>query len=273
MKKADLHMHTNYSDGSKSVLEVIDLGIKAKVDYLSITDHDTLKGSIEAFRLQGKYSKIIFIIGFELSTEFNNESIHILGYFKDEYGLDKLEKHLDNQRKQRITRAHKIKAALLKYFNIDLNMDFTNSLLSVTRGSIANEIIKQGYPYSRDEIFTKMIGNSALAYYPSTKLTTEQGIKLIHEYGGFAVLAHPCFVNKDIIESIIKLGIDGIEAIYPLNKENDEQRFRELARIHGLFITAGSDFHDFNDGKHGHIGDVVLEEQDLDIFLNKVEGK
>jgi predicted metal-dependent phosphoesterase TrpH len=271
MKKADLHMHTTYSDGSMTLKEVIQLAINANLDYISITDHDTLKGSIEAYNLQEIYEEIKFIIGFELSTESNDESVHILGYFKDSTNLDRLEDFLDDQRKQRVVRAHKIKDALLKHFNIDLNMDFADSLYSITRGSIANEIIKQGFPYSRKEIFDKMIGNGCPAYYPSTKLTTKHGIKLIHEYGGLAVLAHPCLLKKNNPEDIIKLGIDGIEAIYPMNKENDEIIFRGFAKKYNLFITAGNDFHTFHDGKHGNIGELVLTNNDLEIFLKKLD--
>lgn len=273
MKKADLHMHTTYSDGSKTVAEIIQLALDANLDYISITDHDTLTGSIEAYKEQDKYQDIKFIIGIELSTESNDESIHVLGYFKDDNNLEGLEKYLENQRKQRLVRAHKIKEALLTYFNIDLNMDFTKDLLSVTRGSIANEIIRQGYPYSRKEIFDKMIGNGCPAYYPSTKLTTKHGIKLIHDYNGLAVLAHPCLYKKNEIIDLIKLGIDGIEAIYPKNKDNDEIRFRNLAKGYNLFVTAGNDFHDFHDGKHGHVGELVLEDKELDILLKKLDVK
>lgn len=273
MKKADLHMHTTYSDGALKLEEVINLARNANLDYISITDHDTLKGSIEAYRMQDRFTDLKFIIGLELSTELNGESIHILGYFNSDYNLEGLESYLENQRKQREVRAFKIKDALLKYFNIDLNMDFANNLLSITRGSIAREIIKQGYPYTHKEIFDKMIGQGCPAYYPSTKLTTKHGIKLIHEYGGLAVLAHPCLLRHNRPLDIISLGIDGIEAVYPSNKDNDEARFRTYARDNSLFITAGNDFHDFHDGKHGHIGELFLSDKELNIFLEKLDVK
>lgn len=273
MRKADLHMHTTYSDGALSFDEVINIAREKGLDYISITDHDTLKGSIEAFKKQEKYDDIKFIIGIELSTESNDESVHILGYFNDDSNLEGLENYLETQRNQRLIRAHKIRNALLEHFNIDLNTDFMNNLLSITRGSIAREIINQGYPYTHKEIFDKMIGQGCPAYFPSTKLQTKHGIKLIHEYGGVAVLAHPCLLKNNHPLDIIKLGVDGIEAIYPSNKDNDEAKFRTYARDNNLFITAGNDFHAFHDGKHGHIGELVLSDRELDKFLEKLEVK
>ena len=264
-------MHTNYSDGVKTVEEVIEIARIEDLDYISITDHDTLEGSIKAYNMQSKYNDIKFIIGIELSTENNDESVHILGYFKDDSFLGDFELYLENQRKQRKERAIKIKNALYEHFNIDLNMDFMDKIQSITRGTIANEIVNQGYPYSRNEIFSKMIGNGNPAYFPSTKLTTKRGIKLIHDFGGLAVLAHPVLLKKNDVEEIISFGLDGIEAIYPANRDGDEEKFRSLAKRYGLFITAGNDFHDFNDNRHGHIGNLTLDENELNIFLKKLE--
>lgn len=272
MKKADLHMHTTYSDGTFSLNQVVEFAKERKLDYISITDHDTLIGSRKAFKeLNGDDLRII--VGIELSSESNNESIHVLGYFKNDSDLNELDEFLANQRYLRKIRANKIKEALLKHFNIDLDMSFAERLYSVTRGSIANEIINQGYPYTREEIFEKMIGEGCPAYYPSTKLETIDAVQLIHKYNGYAVLAHPCLIKKNDVRTLLSLGFDGIEAIYPKNKENDEQKFRDLAREFNLFVTAGSDFHDFNDGKHGNIGDVTLTGNDLETFLKKLEVK
>ncbi|HHX79721.1 MAG TPA: PHP domain-containing protein [Acholeplasmataceae bacterium] len=266
--KADLHIHTKYSDGIYSVAEIIQLAKERNLDVIAITDHDVLKGALVAQDYQDEDIKII--IGMELSTEYNNESIHILGYFPDRSDLEVLDAFLEKQREGRIERAHKIKAKLFEHFNIDLKMDFIESVSSITRGTIAREIIRQGYPYSNQEIFDKMLGNGCPAYLPSTKMNPKFGIKMIHEYGGLAVLAHPVLVKNSSLEEIIAFGIDGIEAIYPANNTGDEARFRRYAKKHKLFITAGSDFHSPNDSKHGNLGEYLLRDRELEIFLNKL---
>ena len=62
----------------------------------------------------------------------------------------------------------------------------------------------------KEYIFRNILGDSCPCYIPSTKLSTEDGIKLILESGGIPVLAHPCLYKKNKIEDLVKLGIRGI---------------------------------------------------------------
>lgn len=266
--RADLHTHTNNSDGVLSVREAVALAKERGLDVLAITDHDVLKGALEAENFSSRELKII--VGLELSTDYHDESVHILGYFRSGFGLEGFDAFLSEQRENRIKRAHKIKAKLLEHFNIDLDMGFVKDVSSVTRGTIAREIIRQGYPYTPEEIFGKMIGNGCPAYLPSTKMDPRTGIEMIHAYGGLAVLAHPVLLQHSNPEEIIAFGIDGIEAVYPANKPGDEEKIRGLAERYGLFVTGGSDFHAFGDTKHGELGAFGISGRDLEIFLNKL---
>ena len=111
-----------------------------------------------------------------------------------------------------------------------------------------------------------MLGNGCKAYLPSTKMTTEFGIKLIQDNGGIAVIAHPCLLKKNNVYDIIKLGIDGIEGRYP-SKYNDEAMYRRFAKNNKLLFTAGSDFHFANDHGHGEVGQCTIDGSDLEKFL------
>ena len=76
--RADLHMHSVYSDG---ILQPEALFKKAKIAGLkaiSITDHDNVEACIESHTLKTKYN-IDFINGIELSC-FEDREYHILGY-------------------------------------------------------------------------------------------------------------------------------------------------------------------------------------------------
>lgn len=261
--KADLHTHTNFSDGKYSVGELMDFAIYNHLDIISITDHDTFDGVKLASTLD-KNIKLIY--GIELSTFRNDESVHILGYFKTLKNIEIMEPILHEQLSKRKNRANQILELLKLHFNIDLNPDFIKNTESITRGSIAREIIKQGYPYTNREIFDKMIGDGCPAYIPSSKLDTRSGIKLIKDCGGLAVLAHPMELKKNDRVDIINLGIDGIEAIYATHRDQ-EGIYRELAKKYNLFITGGTDFHYFNDGRHGNIGSTTINGEDLEIFL------
>ncbi|MGB7531167.1 MAG: PHP domain-containing protein [Bacilli bacterium] len=266
--KADLHVHTIHSDGVCYVGEIIELAKKRGLAAVAVTDHDVLQGALEAEKLSTQELKVI--VGLELSTEYKGESVHILGYFKDGSGLEAFERFLAAQRKNRLKRAYKIRDRLAEHFNIDLDMGFAQEAASVTRGTIAREIISQGHPYTQEEIFEKMLGNGRAAYIPSTKMDPVTGIRKIHEFGGLAVLAHPVLLKNSEPEEIIVFGIDGIEAIYPANTSGDEERFRRLASRHGLFITGGSDFHAPGDSQHGELAEFVLSGRDLEIFFERL---
>ncbi|MDD3999719.1 MAG: PHP domain-containing protein, partial [Bacilli bacterium] len=267
--KADLHIHTNYSDGSFSVLEVTQMARKAGLEVMAISDHDLFTGSIEAKKYEDESLRVITAV--ELSTEYKGESIHILGYFHNIRDSEGFDNFLKKQRSSRLERAYIIKDRLKEHFQIELKMENLLTVPSITRGTIAEEIIKQGYPYGKKEIFTKMIGNDCPAYYPSTKINPKFGIKMIHEHGGLAILAHPILVKNSPIKEIIEFGVDGIEAIYPANTIEDEAYLRKLAREYQMIITGGSDFHILDDYKHGNIGEYYLEGRELEIFLDKLK--
>lgn len=70
ISKADLHIHTNLSDGKPTVEEVVDF-VHAKTDLavIAITDHDTVEGGYEARRLvEKKGYKFEVVIGEEVSA-------------------------------------------------------------------------------------------------------------------------------------------------------------------------------------------------------------
>ncbi|MCD3297307.1 PHP domain-containing protein, partial [Clostridium botulinum] len=82
-KKGDFHLHTTASDGKLSPTELVTLAKNDGFDIISITDHDNTFGLEEAI-VSGTKLGIKIIPGIELSTRYNGESIHVLGYFKDD---------------------------------------------------------------------------------------------------------------------------------------------------------------------------------------------
>lgn len=281
----EFHIHTVASDGEFTVNEILAY-VSGKRNYISITDHDVITSSIEAYKLNGKYN-VTSIIGVEVSTFFvdNNldnqdnldnsqkqEVVHILGYFKNDEYLEVLTSFLQEVRKNRIQRLHAMNEKLASIFNIHL--DCTNLLnrSSITRGSIATEIIAQGNPYTVEELFANVIGADCPAYIPASKLPTRFAIDLIHQAHGLAVLAHPVLLTKVDYKKVMALGCDGIEAIYPKNKDGDEKEFRRFAKENNKFITCGCDFHRFNDSKHADLLTMELNGEDLEIFIKKIEN-
>ena len=80
----DIHSHTNYSDGSFTVKELLEKANKINLVVLSITDHNTIDAYLELndFNIR-KLFKGNIIAGVELTTTYKGEVIEILGYCFD----------------------------------------------------------------------------------------------------------------------------------------------------------------------------------------------
>jgi len=273
-KKGDFHLHTNASDGKLPPKELVALAKAENLDIIAITDHDNTFGVEEAIK-EGNEIGVKVIPGIELSTRYNGESIHILGYFsRDSYNSNSFQQYLQDIQDFRIKRAEKIVFNLKKLFNIDLSLD--NLLLLnngiIARPHIAKAIIETGYPYTYDYIFDNFIGSTSPAYVPNKEISIEEGIEVLKSVDALTGLAHPVLIKNSPVEEILQFNFDCIEGIYPLNKPEDELRFRELAERYKKIVTAGSDYHGIeeSDSQHGYLGKSVLQGLDLKIFLEKI---
>lgn len=274
MFKSDFHIHTTFSDGTLSPSEVVQRAHKNNVKFLAITDHDTLNGLDEAIDESFKHD-ITLIPGIELSTQHNNESVHILGFFRDDnFRNEDLIKELDKIKNHRVIRAKKIVHKLKEEFTIEVNFEkiLENTNDTVARPHIAREIIKSGYPYSVDEIFDRFIGKGRRAYVPTLKLSTSDGIKLLKKYNALVFLAHPKLILKSNIDEFLSMNFDGLESIYCQNNHLENEFFIKLANKNNLLISCGSDFHGNleTDTRHKDIGSMELPYEYLSKLISEL---
>jgi hypothetical protein len=279
--KGDFHIHTKYSDGKYTPREVIDFAKKNSLDVIAITDHDTVAGVEEAVRL-GEESNIKVIPGIELSTTHEGESIHVLGYFKDEKMISsEFREHLSNIHLQRYKRAAEMVDRLDKAFSIKISLEKIMKDTSgvIARPHLAKAIIEAGYNYEWNYIFENIIHRESPAYVPSVKMTTEEGLDLLSSAGALKVLAHPALIKKSNVELLLKMGFDGMESRYYSNSIEETDRYLSMAAEHRKLVTAGSDFHGIAETDHSHsmeVGSVFLEKEEIQNFmleLNKMEFK
>lgn len=262
MLKVDFHVHTSCSDGTLSPKEVIQRANKNNVKYLSITDHDTLSGLTDAIDEALNYD-ITLIPGIELSTQHNDDSIHILGFFKDNsFKNEELIEELNKIKNHRILRAKSIVNKLKEEFNIEISFEkiLKDSKDTVARPHIARAIINSGYPYTFEEIFDKFIGKGCKAYVPTLKLSTLEGVKLLKKYNALVFLAHPKLISKSKLTEFLGMNFDGIEGIYYQNTTEETTNFLKFANENNLLVSCGSDFHGNieSDTRHGDIGSMEL---------------
>ncbi|GFP75039.1 PHP domain-containing protein [Clostridium fungisolvens] len=268
--KAEFHCHTTSSDGKMSPTEVVMRAKSKGIEYLAITDHDNTEGIDEALEA-AKLCGIKLIPGIELSCN-NKESVHVLGYFRDDsYKAESLQNFLKDLKTSRVARAKSIVDKLKLHFNIEL--DYEKVLEKgegvVARPHIAQSIIEAGYNYSWEYIFDNIIGNNCPAYVPNKIITVEEGIALLKKYNAVVILAHPILLKKNSPEDLLKLGFDGLEAVYFMNFKKDQDYLVSLCRNNNLIFTCGSDFHGIAEGdtKHGDIGDMSIDEDDFNKFM------
>lgn len=271
--KADLHMHTTDSDGRLSGEKLFEHAASRGVDMIAITDHDVCK-NVEAYKELAKEHNIKYVPGIELSTLYDNKNVHLLGYFRDDaYNSEAMKDYYTMIREGRENRAKKFLVNLKIYYDIEIHY---NDILEVSHGIIARphiaKAIMKNYPeYSHNEIFDKFIGDHTKAYVPSTELSLDAGIKLLKDHNALVVLAHPKLLKSSIHDDVLAHDFDGIEAIYGMNTEEETTFYKTIAKDKGWIITAGSDFHGIiNDKKHKNVGDVTLEGDHLNAFLDAI---
>ncbi|MDP8233735.1 MAG: PHP domain-containing protein [Candidatus Saelkia tenebricola] len=243
-KTADLHVHTIYSDGTFSPLEVIDFAKKVDLSCVSITDHDAV-GGIEEGISEGKKQNIEVIPGIELTVDYNNIEVHVLGYFIDYKNPEFLKrlKYLRNIRKKRFLQM----VEKLKEFGINIEADTLinkNKVSSIGRLHLARELYQKGHVSSIKEAFARYIGDGKPCHVKKEPLTPNEAVSMINDLGGVSVLAHPLLLrNDDLVQELIAQGIEGIEVYHFDSSDSVKEKYLALAVKHNLVVTGGSDCH------------------------------
>lgn len=241
----DLHVHTNHSDGKLSPSEMIDIAVRKGLSGIAITDHDTTTGIDEAIYRSNIYNNFKVIPGIELSSVYNDEEVHILGYFI-EYKNPNLIKITNKLKKARIDRGEKI---INKLNTLGYEISMKDVILFsgedyIGRPHIARALISKGYVYSIQEAFDKLLNRGKPAYVERYKISIEECISLIKDNQGLSILAHPGLLkDKSIIRHCISLGIDGIECIHSKHDKGDIKIFSQIVKDNNLIMTGGSDCH------------------------------
>lgn len=259
---ADLHLHTDASDGSWSPAELIDQVRNTKITTIAITDHDTIDGVKPGMEAAVAFG-INVIPGIEINTEYQNVDVHILGYWIDIYN-QQLITSLANQRAKRIRRAEDIVKRLNQ---LDLKIDFQEVAKIADQGvmgraHIARVLMEKGYVTSINDAFIQFLGRDKPAYIPYERMTPATAIQLIKQAGGVPVLAHPGLMgNDDLIHKLLEFGLVGLEAVYPNHTDEQTNNYLKLCQELQIYPTGGSDCHGWQDKHRAILGSISIPEQ------------
>lgn len=248
----DLHLHTKYSDGELWPQDLMGFARKYGLKVISITDHDSLSGIEEAVKVE-KENGITVIPGLELTTMFEGQEIHMLGYGIN-YKSKSLKKELIGLRYARYVRIKRMLSKLREqginihdrdiFVNKDINDSHSEIVISYGRPHIARVLHEKGYVKNFSEAFEKYIGNNSSSYVPKSEYSTLKAIKLLKGAGGITVIAHPEYkIKEEHFNVFIENGLDGIEVYCPSHDEMQIYHYEIMVKNHGLIATAGSDMH------------------------------
>lgn len=251
MKKADFHVHTNYSDGVFTPEKIVDTALEAGLEAVALTDHDNiLSYDIAQKYLQeiGKQDELEIIQGVEVNTLYKNYEIHILGYFMDTNNSD-FQNLMKNQQQARINQTHEIIDLLDKKEGIKISYDSILAQVaeggSIGRPHIAKAITSAGGTSSVIEAYSKYINDNSPVYVQRKTVTPHDAVEIIYDAGGVPVIAHPHDIDiaESLIEDLMTYGLRGIEAYHRKHSPAVVEYFSSMAEKFGLIVTGGSDFH------------------------------
>ena len=270
---ADLHLHTFFSDGTFTPEELVERASKLGFAAIALTDHDTVEGCGRAAAACAA-ANTEFISGTELTAEHADTEVHILAYFVDTQNQALLTRIAGFQ-SVRQSRIREMVAALNK-LGIPLKAESVFALAnckSPGRPHVARAMVKEKLIGNLDEAFERYLKKGRPAWVPKTKMSALEGVELIHQAGGLAVMAHPGLNRTDeIIPDLVTAGLDGIECFHTKHSTAMSERYLEIAEKYNLLVTGGSDCHGFSKNKP-LIGTVKLPYEYVEKMKEKISHR
>ncbi len=281
----DLHIRSNYSDdGHFDVEEIFKQAKEAKLEVISITDHNCARANSAAIRFARLYD-IQYIPGVELDAQFQGKRVRVLGYYIDWDNdiFDLMERNsLRREKEASLKRVRMFE----KYSGLRIDTDslMSNSRFqTITATDITNmvfhnkqvrqmDLVKKYIDSSTNEAEAKrrfredVFGKNGPCFVRPTYPDVTEAIQAIKDADGIPVLAswNMDNVSDQEIEQLMDLGLEGIECFGPDINEDTMARLLRIVQKRKGFITAGSDYHGPNKPTK-HLGQTYCPEKALSL--------
>lgn len=268
----DLHCHTTLSDGSLGIEDIIVQAKRMNIDFLSITDHDTLS-SFSRANILGERHGVKIIQGVEMSAwdKKRNRKVHILCYApKKPNRLEglclkscEIRKECSKEMIEKVMDLYPITPeSILKH---------CTGSKSIFKSHIMRALIEYGYALEfYGELDYKLFNHDTgiclvEREYPDVNFVLD----LIHSARGVAVMAHPALYDN--IELLRELAdekkIDGVEVHHYTADQSKQEELLEIAEKYDLIVTGGSDFHGLYNSVPTHLGKYTTSKDNLDRII------
>ena len=242
----DMHCHTTMSDGSTTPEQLVDFALDAGLDFIAVTDHDTMAGAQTAVNI-GKRKGLKVIPGVEVSTydAKTGRNVHLLCYMPKK--LDKLEKMINNTLKERNNAIKKVIDEVSQRYPITYAdvARAAGGAQCIYRQHVARALMERGYTCA---VFSDLNGK-AFGDIPYQVNFPEvwEAAEIINQSGGICCLAHPGrYDSLELAWELAKAGkIQEIELSHPANSESDRAEIEKIIKEYWLVPLGGSDYHGY----------------------------
>ena len=248
---ADLHCHSNVSDGTLSP-EAVAARAKANgVELWALTDHDEVGGQHRA-RQAANALGMGYLGGAEISVTFAGTTVHIVGL-----GLDpddaQLLSGLHDTRNGRERRARDMAADLAK---VGITGAFEGALKYVgnpdliSRTHFARYLVEIGVCQDSHEVFRHYLVEGKPGFVEHRWAKLSDAVRWITQAKGVAVIAHPgrydFTPNEEyaLFTEFKAHGGQGVEVVTGSHTVPEYQKYADMAIEFDLLASRGSDFHD-----------------------------
>jgi predicted metal-dependent phosphoesterase TrpH len=247
---ADLHLHTNFSDGTYTPEELAGHAHRCGFKAIALTDHDTMEGCARTAAACRNFG-VEFIPATELTCEHDGHELHLLAYYLDAENprlaaeLAKFQEVRQGRIREMVTR--------LNNLGVPLKAEAVFALAncqSPGRPHVARALAQGGWCSGLDEAFERFLKKGKPAWVPKFKISAMDAVELVHQAGGLAVMAHPGLNHCDeLIPALVDAKMDGLECFHSKHSTHATQRYLELADRYRLLVTGGSDCHGMSKGQ------------------------
>jgi predicted metal-dependent phosphoesterase TrpH len=247
---ADLHCHSQVSDGTLAPEELARRAHANGVQLFSLTDHDELDGLGRARSAAGALG-IVFIDGVEISVTWGGETIHVVGLRIDPAN-EALRAGLAATRDGRDARAREMSDSLARAGVPDAYagaLKYVANPAMVGRTHFARYIVERGLCRDVRDVFQRFLSEGKPGFVPHRWARLADAVGWIRDAGGIAALAHPGRYRLDdtalwsLIADFRAAGGEGIEVVCGSHTPEQYRRFAQIAHESGLRASRGSDFH------------------------------
>lgn len=248
---ADLHCHSNVSDGTLTPEEVAARAHRNGVELWSLTDHDEIGGQ-ERARDAAHRLGMSYLSGSEISVTFAGRTVHIVGLGFDANDTD-LAHGLAATRGGREQRARNMAADLERvgvYGAFEGALKYVGNPDLISRTHFARYMVEIGVCKELSDVFKRYLTEGKPGYVEHRWAKLSDAVRWITEAGGVAVIAHPgrydLTPNEEfaLFDEFKALGGLGVEVVTGSHTVPEYQKYADLACELDLLASRGSDFHD-----------------------------